>query len=154
MVGGTSASSPAFAGLMAIIDQFTGGRNGNPNTRFYSLADQVPAAWHDVTTGTIAVPCAAGSPRCSTSAQSGTVGVMTGYAATQYYDLATGLGRLRDGFQLGRSAGRRSSDSRPQPEPNDRFHRPPEADHHGRGFPGEREGHRGRSRVQHEPSGD
>ena len=44
MVGGTSASSPAFAGLMAIVDQYTGGRNGNPNTRFYSLADQVPAA--------------------------------------------------------------------------------------------------------------
>ena len=38
MVGGTSASSPAFAGLMAIVDQYTGGRNGNPNTRFYSLA--------------------------------------------------------------------------------------------------------------------
>ncbi len=94
MVGGTSVSSPAFAGLMAIVDQYTGGRNGNPNTRFYSLADQVPAAWHDVTAGTIAVPCAAGSPGCSTSAQSGTVGVMTGYAATQNYDLATGLGSV------------------------------------------------------------
>ena len=94
MVGGTSASSPAFAGLMAIVDQYTGGRNGNPNTRFYSLADQVPAAWHDVTAGTIAVPCSTGSPACSTSAESGTVGVMTGYAAAQYYDLATGLGSV------------------------------------------------------------
>ncbi len=44
MVAGTSAASPAFAGLMAIVDQYTGGRNGNPNTRFYSLAEQVPAA--------------------------------------------------------------------------------------------------------------
>ena len=156
MVGGTSASSPAFAGLMAIVDQFTGGRNGNPNTRFYSLAAQAPAAWHDVTTGTIAVPCAAGSPGCSTSAQSGAVGVMNGYAATQYYDLATGLvrGRLRDGFQLGRAAGRRSRDRLAQPEPDDRVQRHPDADHHRQRFPGERESHRGLSRVQHEPSGD
>lgn len=106
MVGGTSASSPAFAGLMAIVDQFTGGRNGNPNTRFYSLAAQVPAAWHDVTTGTIAVPCAAGSPGCSTSAQSGAVGVMNGYAATQYYDLATGLGSV-DAYAMASNWGAR-----------------------------------------------
>ena len=106
MVGGTSASSPAFAGLMAIVDQFTGGRNGNPNTRLYSLADQVPAAYHDVTTGTIAVPCAAGSPGCSTSAKSATVGVMTGYAAAQYYDLATGLGSV-DAYVLASNWGAR-----------------------------------------------
>jgi len=92
LVGGTSASSPAFAGLMAMVDQYTGGRNGNPNTRFYSLAAQKPAAWHDVTAGANAVPCAGGSAGCSTPA--GKVGVMTGYAATTGYDLATGLGSV------------------------------------------------------------
>ena len=56
-------SAPAFAGLMAIVNQYTGGRMGNPNTRFYSLATQVPAAFHDVTTGSIAVPCAGGIAR-------------------------------------------------------------------------------------------
>lgn len=94
MVGGTSASSPAFAGLMAIVDQYTGGRNGNPNTRFYSLATQAPAAYHDVTTGTIAVPCAGGSPGCSTAAPTSNVGNMNGYGAGVGYDLATGLGSV------------------------------------------------------------
>ena len=92
MVGGTSASSPAFAGLMAIVDQYTGGRNGNPNTRFYSLVTQAPGAYHDVTTGSIAVPCAGGSPGCS--AAGGSVGKMNGYSAGAGYDLATGLGSV------------------------------------------------------------
>jgi hypothetical protein len=77
---------------MAIVDQYTGGRNGNPNTRFYSLAAQASAAYHDVTTGTIAVPCAGGSPGCSTA--TGTVGKMNGYNAGAGYDLATGLGSV------------------------------------------------------------
>jgi subtilase family serine protease len=93
MVGGTSASSPAFAGLAAILAQYTGGRNGNLNTRFYSLATQAPAAYHDVTGGTSAVPCAGGTSGC-TSTTSGTVGVMNGYAAGAGYDLATGLGSV------------------------------------------------------------
>jgi subtilase family serine protease len=92
LVGGTSASSPAFAGLMAIVDQYTGGRNGNPNTRFYSLAVQKPAAWHDVTAGSIAVPCTGGSAGCSTS--NGSVGKMNGYNAAAGYDFATGLGSV------------------------------------------------------------
>ena len=104
MVGGTSASSPAFAGLMAIVDQYTGGRNGNPNTRFYSLAAQVSAAYHDVTTGTIAVPCVAGSPGCSTA--TGTVGKMSGYSAGAGYDLATGLGSV-DAYTLAYNWGAR-----------------------------------------------
>ena len=92
LVGGTSASSPSFAGLMAIVDQYTGGRNGNPNTRFYSLATQTPAAFHDVTSGSNAVPCAGGSPGCSTAAPAGNIGKMNGYSAAAGYDLATGLG--------------------------------------------------------------
>ncbi len=37
MVGGTSAATPSFAGIMAIVDQYTGARQGNPNTRLYPL---------------------------------------------------------------------------------------------------------------------
>ena len=91
VVGGTSASSPSFAGIMAIVDQHTGTRNGNPNSRFYPLAAQAPAVFHDVTTGTNAVPCAGGSSGCST--KSG-VGHMNGYSAGAGYDLATGLGSV------------------------------------------------------------
>jgi pseudomonalisin len=99
LVGGTSASSPAFAGLMAIVDQYTGGRNGNPNPRLYSLAKQMPAAFHDVTSGTIAVPCAGGSAGCSTAAPASNVGVTNGYNAGVGYDLATGLGSV-DAYSL------------------------------------------------------
>jgi pseudomonalisin len=110
LVGGTSASSPAFAGLMAIVDQYTGGRNGNPNTRFYSLAAQASTAYHDVTTGTIAVPCAGGSRGCSTG--TGTVGTLTGYSAGAGYDLATGLGSV-NAYTLAYNWGARASTAGP-----------------------------------------
>jgi len=98
LVSGTSASTPSFAGLMAIIDQYSGGRNGNPNTRLYPLATQYPALFHDVTGGTNAVPCVGGSPNCS-STTAGTNGVMNGYSAAAGYDLATGLGSV-DAYAL------------------------------------------------------
>ncbi len=98
LVGGTSAASPSFAGLMAVIDQYSGGRNGNPNTRLYALASLNPAAFHDVTGGTNATPCSGGSPNCS-STTAGTVGVMNGYSAGVGYDLATGLGSV-DAYAL------------------------------------------------------
>jgi len=86
LVGGTSASSPAFAGIMALIVQKTGQRQGNANARFYQLAEAQrapggPVAYHDILSGNNTVP-----------------GV-TGYAATDGYDLATGLGSV-DGAQL------------------------------------------------------
>ena len=96
VVGGTSASSPSFAGIMAIIDQHTGMRNGNPNSRFYPLAAQASAVFHDVTTGTNAVPCTGGSSGCSS--KSG-IGHMNGYIAGVGYDLATGLGSV-DAYNL------------------------------------------------------
>jgi hypothetical protein len=37
MMGGTSASAPSFAGLMAIVNQYTHSANGNPAARLYSL---------------------------------------------------------------------------------------------------------------------
>jgi len=43
-IGGTSASTPAFAGIMALIDQKTNSRQGNPNYVLYSLAAKQPAS--------------------------------------------------------------------------------------------------------------
>ena len=80
-IGGTSASSPSFAGLMALVVQQTGQRQGNANSRFYQLAAAQygsggVAVFHDTTFGNNSVP-----------------GV-TGYAASAGYDLATGLGSV------------------------------------------------------------
>ena len=80
-VGGTSASSPSFAGLMALVVQKTGQRQGNANTRFYQLGSAQygsggSAVFHDITSANNSVP-----------------GV-TGYPCTTGYDLATGLGSV------------------------------------------------------------
>src|SRR5256886_5965399 len=72
-LGGTSASTPSFAGIMALVNQ-KNGRQGNANFALYkpaqtqyaaatacnSRASPLPAAnctFNDVTTGTVAVPC-------------------------------------------------------------------------------------------------
>ena len=100
-IGGTSASSPAFAGIMALVNQQMAQTTQNPNERqgnanyiFYKLAAQQPTAFHDVTSGTIAMPCATGSPNCTTSVSGHAYGVLSGYNATSKYDLATGLGTV------------------------------------------------------------
>ena len=97
LVGGTSASSPSMAGMMVLIDHYTGARNGNPNPQFYALASKAPSVYHDVTSGTNAVPCVGGSPNCSSTTAS--VGVMNGYSAGPGFDLATGWGSL-DAYAL------------------------------------------------------
>jgi subtilase family serine protease len=103
-IGGTSASSPAFAGIMALVEQQTGSRQGNANYVFYKLAAQnscasksAPAAscvFYDVTGGTIAMPCAAGSPTCTTKTAGDAFGVLSGFSAGAGYDQATGLGSV------------------------------------------------------------
>ena len=108
-VGGTSASTPSFAGIMALVNQKTASRQGNANYTLYKLAAQsgasctssgTPAStciFYDVTTGTNAMPCddtqsSAGQLRLS-PAQYG-VGILTGYNSTAGYDLTTGLGSV------------------------------------------------------------
>jgi uncharacterized protein (TIGR03437 family) len=92
-VGGTSASSPSMAGIVAILNQYvvkqgfqkTAGL-GNINPQLYRLAQSAPAAFHDITSGNNIVPCEQGSPDCLTGS--------FGYAAGPGYDQATGLGSI------------------------------------------------------------
>ena len=95
VVGGTSASSPAMAGIMAMVNQKYG-RQGQANFVLYPLAQQVPTAFHDITLGGNNVPCVPGSPDCvlGTSGTDKGVYTLSGYPATAGYDLASGLGSV------------------------------------------------------------
>lgn len=105
-LGGTSASAPAFAGIMALINQKMGSRQGNPNYILYSLAAQPSAScdstgtvgasciFYDVTTGTVAMPCLTGTPNCVTNTAGDQNGVLAGYGTGSGYDLGTGLGSV------------------------------------------------------------
>ena len=104
-VGGTSASTPSFAGIMALVNQQYG-RQGLANFVLYPLATQFPAAFHDVVNGTNSVPCQEGSPDCiapfnpfslnGSTVSLGQIGTGTTpeYDATTGYDLASGLGTV------------------------------------------------------------
>lgn len=82
VAGGTSASTPAFAGIMALVNQKTGSRQGNANVKLYGLA-ALQASWgansyfHSITSGNNSVPGQAGFA-----------------ANTASYNLATGLGSM------------------------------------------------------------
>lgn len=105
-IGGTSAAAPTFAGMIAMVEQKTGSRQGDANYILYKLAAQSGAScnssngsgpncvFHDVTNGTNAMPCASGSPNCTTTAPGHAYGVLSGYAAGTGYDQATGLGSV------------------------------------------------------------
>jgi hypothetical protein len=117
-VGGTSASAPSFAGIMALVDQKYG-RQGQADFVLYPLKTQFPAAFHNVTVGTNSVPCnvdtielgtafppvdciAAANPITITdptygvSVVEGQIGTGTTpeYNAATGYNLATGLGSV------------------------------------------------------------
>lgn len=88
-VGGTSAAAPAFAGMLALVEQSTGSRLGQANNILYQLAaTHYSTVFHDVVTGDNAVVCASGSAGC------GSNGFTTGYNAITGYDLASGLGSV------------------------------------------------------------
>jgi hypothetical protein len=119
-VGGTSASAPAFAGILSMVNQLYGPQ-GQANYVLYPLATQFPAAFHDVTAGSNSVPCNIGpvtsgnttlSPvNCipdsvsvtatdptygtATEGQTGNTTAKTAsYLAGTGYDLASGLGSV------------------------------------------------------------
>lgn len=100
LFSGTSASAPSFAGIMALVDQKMGARQGQANYVLYRLAAADIAAgrqcnasgttppastcnFNDVTVGNNAVPGETGY---------GTTGAK--YQSTTGYDLATGLGSV------------------------------------------------------------
>ncbi len=96
--GGTSAGAPAFAGVVALLNQYVVSKGvqmlpglGNINPELYRLARTTTDVFHDITDGDTIVPCAKGSPDCSTGS--------IGYNAGPGYDLATGLGSI-DVFKL------------------------------------------------------
>ncbi len=92
-VGGTSASAPSMAGVVALLNQYQVSKGfqtkpglGNINPQLYRLAQTAPSSFHDITTGNNVVPCAQGSPDCLTGS--------FGYQAGAAYDQVTGLGSL------------------------------------------------------------
>ena len=96
--GGTSAPTPVFAGIVALLNQYLVSKGaqsqpglGNINPILYRMARSTTDVFHDVTTGDINVPCAQGSPGCTNG--------LLGFSAGPGYDLATGLGSA-DAFRL------------------------------------------------------
>ena len=87
VVGGTSAGTPAFAGIVALLNQISGPRQGNVNPRLYQLASTSTDAFHDVIGGDNIVPCTAGSTGCPGSGS-------FGFSAGTGYDQVTGLGTI------------------------------------------------------------
>lgn len=99
-VGGTSASAPAFAGMMALVNQLYGPQ-GQANTVLDPLAQRVPSAFHDIAIGSNNAPCDptfSPSVECKADATGGTYSI-GGFSATPGYDMATGLGSV-DAYQL------------------------------------------------------
>jgi len=105
LVGGTSAASPAMAGIMALVNQKYG-RQGQANYTLYQLARQIPSVFHDLTLGTNDVLCENLFPSNPVANPAGVCNTpvpgLTGtpvesygiYSAGAGYDLASGLGSL------------------------------------------------------------
>jgi hypothetical protein len=116
--GGTSFASPIMAGIQALVNQYTGSRQGNPNPTYYSLAKTEYGSsgdascnstlgngvagsciFYDVTEGDMDVPCT-GTNECYTP--SGTYGVLStsnsayqpAYGTQTGWDFATGIGTV------------------------------------------------------------
>ncbi len=93
-VGGTSASSPAFAGIMALVNQKYGAQ-GQADYVLYPLAKQFPAVFHDVTTGSNNEPCDPNATDLTACVLGSDGNYSAGdYSAAAGYDLATGLGSV------------------------------------------------------------
>ena len=97
LVGGTSAATPAFAGILALVSQSqNGARLGQANYVLYNLASHSSlygSIFHDITAGNNSAYCEAGTPDCG-----GNLFEM-GYNTGAEYDQASGLGSV-DATQL------------------------------------------------------
>jgi uncharacterized protein (TIGR03437 family) len=93
--GGTSAATPVFAGIVLLMNQYLGVNGlGNINPNLYKLASSTTNVFHDATTGSNFVACAAGTKGC--------VGGTLGYSAGAGYDMVTGLGSV-DAYNMMRA---------------------------------------------------
>jgi uncharacterized protein (TIGR03437 family) len=91
--GGTSAATPLFAGMLALLNQSLMARGvigqaglGNINPTLYQMASTTTGVFHDVISGNNIVPCQAGTTNCTTGSY--------GYSAGPGYDQVTGLGSV------------------------------------------------------------
>jgi len=106
LVGGTSASSPVFAGIVALLNQYvvTNGFQsipglGNVNPDLYYIAANNPGAFNQVKSGTNVVYCQPGTPSIQPMAVRCPAGGSIGYNASNAdaatgYNLVTGLGSV------------------------------------------------------------
>jgi hypothetical protein len=116
--GGTSFASPIWAGIQALVNQYTGARQGNPNPALYKIgaaeygasgrsscnsnngSGDASCIFYDVTLGDIVVDCTSGTPNCY--APGGTYGVLStstssyapAFKAQTGWDFATGIGTV------------------------------------------------------------
>jgi subtilase family serine protease len=107
IVGGTSASSPVFAGIVALLNQYaianglqsTAGL-GNINPTLYMIAaNSSYAAFHPVTSGDSNVACQPNTPSIQPAALQCPAAGLMGYSASNFdgpthYNLVTGLGSI------------------------------------------------------------
>ncbi len=98
-VYGTSASAPSFAGMMALVNQRTGSRQGQANVTLYRLAgsSNLASCNGSNTNGLPADNCIFNDVTVGTNAVPGESGYNTGsetYNAGTGYDLASGLGSV------------------------------------------------------------
>ena len=92
--GGTSFDSQIFGGMLALVEQKLGSKLGNINPTLYALGNTTAyyntassSVFHDVTSGSNAMLCTAGTTDCPN-------GGSIGYSAGTGYDLATGWGSV------------------------------------------------------------
>ena len=97
-IGGTSAGTPLFAGIVALLNQYLVAKGveaqpglGNINPALYRLAQATTDVFHDIIDGDTFLPCQQGSPNC--------VNAKLGFGAGPGYDLATGLGSV-DAYRM------------------------------------------------------
>ncbi len=105
VIGGTSASSPVFAAIVAMLNQYLGANGlGNINPMLYTLAHTpTNGAFHQVTSGTNVIYCEGDTPAGFPAAYlcpglTGTTGTL-GFDASNAdaatgYNLVTGLGSI------------------------------------------------------------
>ena len=93
--GGTSAPTPVMAGITVLLNQYLVANGiqgsagvGNINPRLYSLAQNSPAIFHDITGGDniVTVACGRRSINCNNAP--------VGFGAGAGYDQVTGLGSV------------------------------------------------------------